>query len=386
MDGSEPKHAMTSHPSIRAVLLGRPFSFTTALGLFSTLRVDDGTKLLLEHLPPTPPKTVLDLGCGYGALGLPIAAAHPDARFVLVDRDLLAVEMSGKNAVAHGLTNVTARGSLGYRDIGDERFDWVLCNVPARIGDEAIAYILGAGAARLNNSGELRVVVIRDLGPVVERIAKERGWKVDRIADGERHIIYRTTASSAAAFDHESIYARDIAQLPETPPLERPHDISEDPGHLREGLPLLLECLPKKPPAEALVWRGGYGAAAITLASRGAQVTAADKDLLATTFTRRNAARNGRTITTIDTLSPERLPVQRFPLVVGEIGSPAGMETTVEEIRAALARTTPKGTALWLGTTKLVKDWIESQATKEKWRLTKLASRGAYTVVQIRPL
>src|SRR4051812_6838423 len=66
----------TGGVSVAAELLGRRFRFQTAPGLFSTDRIDDGTRLLLAHLPETAPATVLDVGCGYGALGLPVAARH----------------------------------------------------------------------------------------------------------------------------------------------------------------------------------------------------------------------------------------------------------------------------------------------------------------------
>src|SRR5438552_4053498 len=99
---------------VPAELLGRTFRFTTAPGLFSADRVDDGTRLLLDHLPTGVPSSVLDLGCGYGALGLPVAAKFDGARVVLVDRDTLAVEFSRRNAEAHRLSNVVTLPSLGY--------------------------------------------------------------------------------------------------------------------------------------------------------------------------------------------------------------------------------------------------------------------------------
>jgi len=71
--------------------------------VFSTMRIDEGTLLLLNNLPATEPTTVLDMGCGYGALGLPIAAHYPHAHVEMVDRDLLAVEWSQINAQAHKL-------------------------------------------------------------------------------------------------------------------------------------------------------------------------------------------------------------------------------------------------------------------------------------------
>jgi 16S rRNA (guanine1207-N2)-methyltransferase len=379
---------MPPSTSIAAELLGERFRFQTAPGLFSGDRVDDGTRLLLEHLPPTAPRRVLDLGCGYGALGLPIAARHRDARFLLVDRDTLAVEYARRNAEAHGLSHVEARASLGYRDVGTERFDQVLCNVPARIGEAAIAYILGEGARLLQPGGELRVVVIRDLGPVVERLAREHGWPVQKSAEGARHLVYALPPLPPAPgpVDHESLYLRDVVRLGGLQ-LERPHDISEDLGHLREGLPLLLEVLPRAPKGPALVWRGGYGAAAVTLAQRGASVLAVDRDVLATTYTRRNAALAGVMLQTRDAfaLAGGLAPGEHYLLVVGEVHASAGEEATAADLLAAAGSLARGGQGLWLGLTRQARGWLDRLTAAGRLGSTVLATRGAYTVWYVRP-
>src|SRR5205085_2632779 len=91
--------------------------------VFSSQRIDEGTLLLLANLPAGEPRSLHDLGCGYGALGLPAAARFASARCLLIDRDLLAVAASAHNAGALGLRNVEARPGLGYRGLEGERFD-----------------------------------------------------------------------------------------------------------------------------------------------------------------------------------------------------------------------------------------------------------------------
>lgn len=360
---------------VSATLLGTPFRFDVPPGLFSADRVDDGTRLLLEHLPERPPGRVLDLGCGWGALGLPVAAAFPEARCLLVDRDLLAVEASRHNAVARGLANVEARGSLGYRDVGDEAFDWVLCNVPARIGDEAIAYILGAGAARLNEGGELRVVVITDLGPVVERVCGARGWRVRRIVDGARHVVFALGRVPWASADHEELYRRDTVRVGDLV-LERPHDINDDPSHHREGLALLLDCLPKSG-TSAIVWRGGYGAATTQLRRRGIEVTAADRDLLALAYTVRNAG----LVTTIGAAALASIETDRkAPLLVGELVANVGDEALARDLAVSRTLLAPKGQALWLGHARTLKDL---KPALDALKATTIATRGRWSVIRI---
>jgi 16S rRNA (guanine1207-N2)-methyltransferase len=380
---------MPAHPDIvSAQLLGRRFRLQTAPGLFSADRIDDGTRLLLENLPESAPGTVLDLGCGYGPLGLPVAAVHSQASVVLVDRDLLAVEMAKHNGAAAHLANVNCKPSLGYRDVGDERFDWILCNVPARIGAPAIRYLLGAGAARLAPGGALRVVVIRDLAPIVEEVGRSEGWRIEAVGAGARHRVFSTGPIVPALWDHEAIYTRDVVDLPtENEPLtlERPADISEDPSHLAQGLPLLIECLPRRTAGRALVWRGGYGAAAVCLARRGAEVTAGDRDLLATTFTRRNATRNGVELTTRDALWPNHVGSGRTQLVVCETPTAAGAESIQREVVELIRLLSPGGQLLWLALSKVLKDALPAVVTATRASGGLLAARGPWSVAQLRP-
>jgi precorrin-6B methylase 2 len=367
--------------TVTADLLGTRFHFQAAPGLFSSDRIDDGTTLLLAHLPARPPASLLDVGCGYGALGLPIAARFPEARCLLVDRDMLAVQASATNAKAAGLPGVTCQPSLGYRDVAERGFDWILCNVPARIGTEAIRYLLGEGAARLTSDGELRVVVINDLGPVVEGIGREEQWPIELVSAGARHKVYRLGPTGVRAMDPIVIYGRDIVEVGAMR-LERPQDISQNPTHLSDGLPLLLEFLTREKAKRAFVWRGGYGAAAMTLARSGVQVTAADRDLLTTTFTRRNAAALGLELTCSDALWPHQGGRGPFDLVVCESAPQAGIESGQREVAENLQLLAPHGTLLWLAPSRLMKDVLKELRTGAGGVL---AQRGEWSVARLRP-
>jgi 16S rRNA (guanine1207-N2)-methyltransferase len=376
-------------PSIRAELLGTRFRFETAAGLFSADRVDEGTRLLLDHLPPGSPGSVLDLGCGYGALGLPIAARHPAARCTLVDRNLLAVACAARNAEHHGLTRVQASASLGYRDLPPEaRFDWILCNIPARIGDGAIDHLLQEGRRRLLPGGSLHIVVIRDLVASVEQMAARHGWPLENVASGARHQVLGLppNPTAAASNDFDSFYLRDRVQVGSST-LERPFDLSEEPAHLHDALPLLLDVLPKSPGPRALVWRGGYGAAACMLAQRGAAVVAADADLLATTFTQRNARAISVSLETRDALTPEGAlaPGMRFDCIVGELAPHLDTSAATDEVGQASRALRSGGSALWLGLTRQGRSLLERGSAHKRLRFNALAQRGAYSVWRVQP-
>jgi 16S rRNA (guanine1207-N2)-methyltransferase len=323
--------------------------------VFSSQRIDDGTLLLLEHLPEGEPKSVLDLGCGYGALGLPVAARFPQARCVLLDRDLLAVAASAHNARVLGLSNATVQPGLGYRGLGGDRFDWVLCNVPARIGERAIRYLLEGGRAL---GAEVRAVVIRDLAPVVEGLGLEG---LTHIARGPRHDVFALAPGAAAIdLDDDAVYARDETTFAGLS-LSRPHDASEDPSHLL-NLALLSEALPRAQPKDAFVFRAGYGPLPLAIKARhpGCEVVAQDRDLLDTAFLRRNSAALGLPVEVRDTLFwGESMEGRVFSLVCGELSSPAGAAVARSELKAALQLLAKGGEGLILASEKQEREWLQ---------------------------
>ena len=371
--------------------------------VFSTLRIDEGTKLLLDHLPQEEPTSVLDMGCGYGALGLPIAARFPEAQVDLVGRDLLAVHWAAENAQKNNLKNVRVLGSLGFRDLTekverDKKYDWILCNVPARIGRSFIKHLVEEGCARLAPHGTLRLVVIRDLAPVIEEVSKGFSGSLTEIARGPRHVVFGIQPDSGARSnsnitlsvpDLETLYLRDTVSVGGLE-LERPFDLGgDDPQRLSKGLPLLFDALPRQAPSQVLCFRCGYGALPLFSLVKWPQahVLATDRDLLATTFTRRNAQRLS--------LQSDRLSVREgvslnetlkygesFDLVIGELSPSAGERVAKSELEAIARSLKPGGQALILALDKLVKEWVKpSKVPSGGVSVHTLMSREGYTVL-----
>ena len=352
----------------------------------STMRIDEGTFLLLENLPASPPHSVLDMGCGYGALGLPIAAKYPNAQFELVDRDLLAVDWSKKNAEKNKLTNVQAIGSLGFRDLPEKKYDWVLCNVPARIGTPFIKNLIEESCARLTTGGDFRIVVIRDLAPVIETLSKEMAYACLEIARGPRHVIFSFPPHLREEKDEVDLYYRDTIPL-QGIELDRPHDLGgDDPKRLAHGLPLLMDTLPRQnKPERILIFRAGYGAMVAVCLARWpeAHITAMDRDLLATTFTRRNVPRDSVEILEATYLQQLLEQGEKFDLILGELSPSAGEKVALAEIEVITQCLKPKGQALILAMDKLVKDWIKPAIEKTKLPIQINLSREGYSVLRI---
>jgi 16S rRNA G1207 methylase RsmC len=142
-------------------------------GVFSSAGVDAGTRHLLRWLASDryrEVRSVLDLGCGYGPLGLWLAAAEPSRTVLAVDRDARALAATGLGAARNRLeARVQVRGSLGYDDLlADERFDLVVSNIPAKVGGDALRHLLLDARAHVAPGGLVAVVVVDRLVPEVD--------------------------------------------------------------------------------------------------------------------------------------------------------------------------------------------------------------------------
>ena len=378
--------------------LGQKLQMQIPHDVFSTQRIDEGTLLLLDHLPPREPSTVLDMGCGYGALGLPIAARFKNARLEMVDRDLLAAKWSGENARANGLTNVDAYGSLGYRDLKSSgaAYDWILCNVPARIGRPFIETLLGAGRLRLTPEGDLRVVVINDLVPMLNELKAQHSWPLNEVARGPRHSIFSLpapTGESREDLSEESqdLYLRDRVEVGGLA-LDRPFDLGgDDPKRLAHGLPALLDSLPKQFSGKVLCFRSGYGQLPLVSRSRwpNAQVVAVDRDLLGTTYVRRNAERLGLGGEKLEVREAPSFPEaiqegERFDLILGELSPSTGEKVVEHELKTIAKALTRGGQALLFSLEKLNKESVKPAAARSKVAIFPLLMREGYVVLSIR--
>ena len=117
-------------------LRGETLHFHTTWGLFSPKAVDEGSRLLLDHVEISHDDDTLDLGCGYGPLGLTLARLAPGGTSVLIDKDFVAVEYSRKNAEINKIDNIEVFLSNGFDQTGRRSFDLIVSNLPAKTGKE----------------------------------------------------------------------------------------------------------------------------------------------------------------------------------------------------------------------------------------------------------
>ncbi|MTW19519.1 class I SAM-dependent methyltransferase [Allochromatium palmeri] len=169
---------------------GRTLELRSTWGLFSPREIDEGTRLLLDYLHIEPSDDCLDLGCGYGPIGLTLAALAPQGRTLLVDKDFVAVDYANRNARLNRLDNAEARLSNGFDHVEPERrFDLIASNVPAKVGKELLAILLHDAHARLNPGGRLYLVTINGLRQYMKRNLTEVFGNYDKLKQGAHYTV-----------------------------------------------------------------------------------------------------------------------------------------------------------------------------------------------------
>ena len=137
--------------------------FTTDAGVFSRGEVDTGTRLLLEALPEEMSGDILDLGCGWGVIGITVAKKWPACRVTMADVNLRALELSRENAKKNRADVVCAE-SDGMAAFEGKAFDAVITNPPIRAGKQVIYKMFADAAKCLKPEGALYLVIRKQQG------------------------------------------------------------------------------------------------------------------------------------------------------------------------------------------------------------------------------
>ena len=174
-------------------LKGIPFVFHSTWGIFSPRNIDDGTLMLLKYLDINETDDCLDLGCGYGPIGLTMAKLAPKGKTTLVDKDFKAVEYSNKNAELNQITNTEALLSNGFDQINKRKFDVVVSNVPAKVGNEMLSLFLHDAYKQMNTGGRIYVVTITGLRKYIKRNFEEVFGNYKKLKQGSNYTVAMAT-------------------------------------------------------------------------------------------------------------------------------------------------------------------------------------------------
>ena len=191
-------HYFSEKPSARA---GRPYTIETDLrgltlklateaGVFSRERVDRGTRLLIKHIEVHPADRVLDLGCGYGVVGIVAALLAPDARVTLVDVNRRATDLARRNLQLNSVDNAEVHHGDGFAPVRGRSFDLIATNPPIRAGLRLVHRLIEEAKDHLAPGGRFYLVGRTKQGVIrisekmsqvfgnVEELAKGGGYRL----------------------------------------------------------------------------------------------------------------------------------------------------------------------------------------------------------------
>ena len=184
---NNPDLAHDEHP-VTFIALGNEITCTTDAGVFSRDGLDMGTRILLEALPALRGR-VLDLGCGWGPVGVAVGKKYPDTEIVMSDVNRRAVDLARRNLAANGIKNAAAVCGDGLEAVTGA-FDAILLNPPIRAGKAVIYRLFADSAKQLSENGALYIVIRKQQGAEsaakylstlfsrVDRVARDKGYWV----------------------------------------------------------------------------------------------------------------------------------------------------------------------------------------------------------------
>lgn len=141
--------------------LGRELTFTTDAGVFSRDGLDRGTEALLNALPELSGR-VLDLGCGWGAIGVALGKRFPELDIVMTDVNARAADLARRNLAANGVAARVLQGD-GFEAV-EGRFDAIVTNPPIRAGKEVVYGLFDRARDFLRPGGALYLVIRKQQG------------------------------------------------------------------------------------------------------------------------------------------------------------------------------------------------------------------------------
>lgn len=178
-------------------LRGHDFRFKTDNGVFSKAEVDFGSRLLIDTFEPTDDQgIILDVGCGYGPIGLSLGRCFPNASVHMVDVNERALGLSSENAKLNNISNVQIYQSDCLTSVTEKGFTDILTNPPIRAGKNIVHEIFEQSLRHLKPGGSLWVVIqkkqgapsaqdkLKELFDDVEIVGKKKGYFIIKANKG----------------------------------------------------------------------------------------------------------------------------------------------------------------------------------------------------------
>ena len=171
------------------MLRGKKYYFETKPGLFSKTEIDRGSRLLIEHMDIGVRDIVIDLGCGYGSIGLVAASLASAGKVYLADTDIRAVKYSRLNGELNHLHNLEVLASDGFEGLSGIIFDVVLSNPPTHLPKEILLEFIEGSRRQLRTGGRIYFVTEQRVKALVKREFLDKFGNYEEITSGTQHVV-----------------------------------------------------------------------------------------------------------------------------------------------------------------------------------------------------
>lgn len=186
-------HDLKQDLVFESALKGQKMTFHTTWGLFSPREIDAGSQLLIENISVQSTDDILDLGCGYGPIGLTLAKLASHGKTHLIDKDFVAIEYAQKNAELNQLKNTEIYLSNGFSRVPDSKFDLIVSNVPAKVGKELFWIFLTEAKLHLKPGGKIYIVAISGWKEFIKRNFVEVFGNCEKIVTDKTYSVWSAT-------------------------------------------------------------------------------------------------------------------------------------------------------------------------------------------------
>jgi 16S rRNA (guanine1207-N2)-methyltransferase len=188
---SNKPQSVSDRQTFETVLRGFNFRLTSDAGVFSRDGVDYGSRVLIERMEIPHKARVLDIGCGYGPIGLTAARLEPQGHVTLIDINERAVELSRHNAASNGIYNVSFAQSDLFTAVDGETFDVILSNPPIRAGKAVVHDLFMKSWNHLKPGGSTWVVIQKKQGAPSARAKLEEVYGEEAVVEVGKDKGYR---------------------------------------------------------------------------------------------------------------------------------------------------------------------------------------------------
>jgi 16S rRNA (guanine1207-N2)-methyltransferase len=149
---------------LHTTLRGKSFEFLTASSVFSKKQVDLGTRLLIESMLLPETGAVLDVGCGYGAVGIAAAAFNPRLLVVMTDVNERAISLARQNTQKNRVHNTEVRRGYLYEPVKDSKFNCILSNPPVSAGMTTVKALITRAPTVIAENALFQMVIRSKIG------------------------------------------------------------------------------------------------------------------------------------------------------------------------------------------------------------------------------